>query len=124
LLVLGDISALHDLGSLQLLKKVEHPFCVLVVNNGGGRIFEQLPAGQLQDLDPWTTPHDFELWRVAAALGVSSVLAENETELRVAVQAAARHRGATLVEARVDPASAHEWAAIARARVEEALAGL
>jgi 2-succinyl-5-enolpyruvyl-6-hydroxy-3-cyclohexene-1-carboxylate synthase len=124
LLVLGDVSALHDLGSLQLLKRVQHPFCVLVVNNGGGRIFEQLPAGRLPDLEPWITPHDFELWRVAAALGVSSVLVEGEAELKVALQAAARHRGATLIEARVAPSSAFEWSGAARARVEAALAEL
>ena len=43
-LVLGDVSALHDLGGFSALAEIRStPCAVVVLNNDGGRIFEQLP---------------------------------------------------------------------------------
>ncbi len=41
--ILGDLSCLHDLTSLALLKDLEAPFLLLVSNNFGGGIFSELP---------------------------------------------------------------------------------
>ncbi len=43
-LLLGDLSLLHDLGGLATLRGLRTPFRVVVVNDDGGRIFEQLPV--------------------------------------------------------------------------------
>jgi len=43
--VVGDQTALHDLNSLALLRLLDEqsaPFTLIIVNNGGGRIFERL----------------------------------------------------------------------------------
>ncbi|MGC4063075.1 MAG: 2-succinyl-5-enolpyruvyl-6-hydroxy-3-cyclohexene-1-carboxylic-acid synthase [Polyangiaceae bacterium] len=64
-LLVGDISFLHDVGGLWAARRLESPLAIVVVNNGGGRIFEQLPVQRAVDSDDithWTTPHrlDFE----------------------------------------------------------------
>ena len=44
-LLIGDISALHDLSALPLLLRARVPVTVVVLQNHGGRIFEQAPPG-------------------------------------------------------------------------------
>lgn len=45
-LLLGDLSALHDVGGWNALAAVRGPLAVVIVQNQGGRIFAQLPIGQ------------------------------------------------------------------------------
>ena len=51
--LLGDLSALHDVGGLGMLRAVSGPLAVVVVQNGGGRIFEQLPIGSNSVAHPY-----------------------------------------------------------------------
>ena len=57
--VIGDISFLHDLNSLIMVRQSLVPVIIVVVNNGGGRIFECLPIRDFPEImEPWmTTPH-------------------------------------------------------------------
>ncbi|MEM9944377.1 MAG: 2-succinyl-5-enolpyruvyl-6-hydroxy-3-cyclohexene-1-carboxylic-acid synthase, partial [Planctomycetota bacterium] len=41
--VVGDLSTLHDLNSFALVAQSRWPMIVIVVNNGGGHIFDMLP---------------------------------------------------------------------------------
>ncbi len=43
-LLLGDLSALHNLNSLALLGKGSRPLVVILLNNDGGSIFRMLPV--------------------------------------------------------------------------------
>jgi len=43
LLVLGDVSFAHDLGGLLVAREAKTPLAILVIDNGGGRIFGGLP---------------------------------------------------------------------------------
>lgn len=65
--VIGDISFLHDLNSLLLMKQSTTPVILMVINNGGGRIFERLPMINFPEiLNPYmTTPHDMNFKRLA-----------------------------------------------------------
>lgn len=52
-LLLGDVSLVHDLGSLGLLQSAAAGrLDVVALDNGGGRIFERLPAHDLQLDEP------------------------------------------------------------------------
>ncbi len=51
-LLLGDLSALHDLGGLATLSQVEGPLLIVVLDNAGGRIFEQLPVAHSEAAGP------------------------------------------------------------------------
>jgi 2-succinyl-5-enolpyruvyl-6-hydroxy-3-cyclohexene-1-carboxylate synthase len=42
LTIVGDMTALHDLNALSLVKKSKHPIILLISNNGGGGIFSHL----------------------------------------------------------------------------------
>ncbi|MBF0364901.1 MAG: 2-succinyl-5-enolpyruvyl-6-hydroxy-3-cyclohexene-1-carboxylic-acid synthase [Oligoflexia bacterium] len=42
-LILGDLSFIYDLNSLYLLRDLPHPLVIVVINNGGGEIFKELP---------------------------------------------------------------------------------
>ena len=75
-LLLGDVSFVHDLGSLALLRSDwAKRLDVVMLDNGGGRIFERLPLAKL-DLDPATrdlfvTPPSVDLGAAARAAGLA-----------------------------------------------------
>lgn len=59
ILVLGDISFLHDLNSLMLLNENDRPILIVLVNNFGGGIFSLLPLEKGEEILPWMcTPHE------------------------------------------------------------------
>ena len=48
-LLIGDLSALHDLNSLTLVKTSNVPVIVIIINNNGGGIFHHLPVYGMSD---------------------------------------------------------------------------
>ena len=108
-LLLGDVSLLHDLTALGLarLAGLDGPFVIVVVQNGGGRIFEQLPIARAVDAElferTFATPQAVGFEHAAAAFGVAYARAETAAGLDEALAAAWSRRGATLVEAVVPP---------------------
>lgn len=105
-LLLGDVSALHDLSSLAVLAHTGAAVSVVVLNNRGGRIFEHLPdlrrGAAALDHSPWTTPHDFELYKAAEVFGIRAFLAEDARDLQRALELSRVHPGPAWIEARLD----------------------
>jgi 2-succinyl-5-enolpyruvyl-6-hydroxy-3-cyclohexene-1-carboxylate synthase len=124
-LVVGDVSAIHDMGGFSVAKAVETPFVVVVLNNGGGRIFEQLPlaaAGLSAAAESfWTTPHAVRFESLAAVFDVPYERATTESALREALRNGLSRSGCTLVEAVVPPHGAREQYARLAGAVEAAL---
>lgn len=56
-LLIGDTSFLYDLNSLALLKQLEIPFIIIVINNDGGAIFNLLPVPKKQKQRFYQLPH-------------------------------------------------------------------
>jgi 2-succinyl-5-enolpyruvyl-6-hydroxy-3-cyclohexene-1-carboxylate synthase len=127
-LLLGDLSLLHDLTGLGLARKLKGPLAVVVVQNGGGRIFDQLPiaASPLPSPAPgvfaavadsaraasaadgifercFATPEAVSFEHAATAFGVDYVRAETKPMLERALSAAWSRKGATLIEALAPP---------------------
>ena len=72
-LLLGDISYLHDLAALPLLAAQKKAGLVILLNNGGGKIFEGLPIADSEaSLDWWLTPHQEDLLAYAQAAGIKT----------------------------------------------------
>ncbi|SEM64013.1 2-succinyl-5-enolpyruvyl-6-hydroxy-3-cyclohexene-1-carboxylate synthase [Syntrophus gentianae] len=97
--VVGDISFLHDLNSLLLLAQSATPVILIVINNGGGRIFERLPIRDFPEIiDPYmTTPHGMTFERLAAQFDLPYFQAGTPAELtRAYGQALQRERSALL----------------------------
>lgn len=110
-LLLGDVSLLHDIGGLALGRGVDGPFVVVVVNNGGGRIFEQLPLASAPHVPAGTmahvtTPHDVSFGHAAALFGHAYARADDPAALAKALDDAYATPGCTVVEAVVPPSSA------------------
>lgn len=114
-LLVGDISFLHDIGSLwAALPSRTHagafraPIVLVVLNNAGGRIFEQLPiaAEPSAPLALWTTPHQMRFAAAAELYGVAYREVSDRVSLRAALTAAHARTGVTLLEVRVEPDNA------------------
>ena len=98
--LVGDLSLCHDLSGLLLASRLDRP--LLVLNNGGGHIFDYLPQRGLADFERlWQTPQRLEMaalaalgglrhWRVDDGLGLARALAE-------------AGRGPGLIECVIDP---------------------
>ncbi len=125
--LVGDLSFLHDLTALQAARHVTVPMLVVVVQNRGGRIFEQLPlasspaAGEAV-LEHWTTPHNLDLAPAAALHGLPFERALDLPELEAALGRGLRRPGVTLIEAVVPPHGAAEQSHSLQQRIEAALA--
>lgn len=106
--LVGDVSMLHDLHGLAAAKLIRTPLVVVVINNDGGRIFEQLPIGAHAASARFTTPHGMTFEHAAAMFGVNHRACTNAAELRALLRAALQNPGATLIEARVGPHDARD----------------
>ncbi len=84
-IVLGDLALAHDLGGLAAAATVETPIRIVVVDNGGGGIFDFLPqAGQVEPsrfADLFTTPAGLAVERVAGLFGLPFERIEDEAGL-------------------------------------------
>ena len=110
-LLVGDISALHDIGGFALGAAARVPFVVVVVDNGGGRIFEQLPvARQASDADMrrFTTPHQVDFADLARLYRWPFAHTHTCAQLASALDEALARDGPTLICAVVPPHGAAE----------------
>lgn len=83
--VLGDLALAHDLGGLATLAAVDSPIRIVVIDNGGGGIFDFLPqAGQVEPTSferLFTTPSALDLERVAGLFDLPFLELGHPTEL-------------------------------------------
>lgn len=101
-LLLGDLSALHDLNSLALLSKASRPLVVILLNNDGGSIFRMLPVpteGELLE-SYYRLPHGLSFEHAAAMFGLAYRAPTTLPEFERDYSAALKH-GVTLIEIRV-----------------------
>lgn len=119
--VLGDVTVTHDVSSLSLAARVQTPLVLVVLDNGGGRIFEQLPIADHDiDMTLFTTPNPIDLEAATRAFGVRFAEASDAGGLDRALEAALRHAGATLLRVVLPPHGAATQLRAIRAALEEA----
>jgi 2-succinyl-5-enolpyruvyl-6-hydroxy-3-cyclohexene-1-carboxylate synthase len=100
LVLVGDISFIHDLGALWSVRSMESPFVIVVIDNHGGRIFEQLPVHDsipATQFDAWTTPHMLELWAAGLLFGIETSRPTSVTAVTDVVTEALRRPEPTLI---------------------------
>ncbi len=71
ILLIGDLTFLHDATSLSLISKLVHPVLIIVLNNNGGAIFNYLPiAKHIKDKSKFnalfSTPHNYQSFQYMA----------------------------------------------------------
>jgi len=66
--IIGDVSALHDLNSLALLRDTNHPVTLVIINNDGGGIFHFLPIAENNEEfeEYFGTPHGLSFRNAAS----------------------------------------------------------
>jgi len=118
--IVGDVTFAHDLGALPLAARVTSPLVFVVLDNGGGRIFEQLPIADVAgvDLRLFTTPSGVDAFEAARGLGVAAREVTGLAELDAALDFALHHRGASVLEVSVEPSGAREELRAVRAALE------
>jgi 2-succinyl-5-enolpyruvyl-6-hydroxy-3-cyclohexene-1-carboxylate synthase len=100
-IVTGDLGLLHDLGGLAALREVETPVRIVVINNGGGGIFDFLPQAEQIDAEEFEallgTPRAVDCERAAALFGLPHRRLDDLAELGAALAA-----GTGVTEIQVD----------------------
>jgi 2-succinyl-5-enolpyruvyl-6-hydroxy-3-cyclohexene-1-carboxylate synthase len=87
LAVVGDLAFLHDLNALALGQHC--PLTVLLLDNGGGGIFDHLPQANLPEFERgWLTPQALDPMHAARAFGLDYSRAETVATAISAVGAA------------------------------------
>lgn len=88
--IIGDLAFLHDSNALLSLNNLNHPFVIVVVNNGGGTIFRMLPVAKMNhNVDNadfyktyFETPQQSDLKKLAEANGLHYIRIANLEDLQ------------------------------------------
>jgi 2-succinyl-5-enolpyruvyl-6-hydroxy-3-cyclohexene-1-carboxylate synthase len=107
--LLGDVTLAHDLGSLALVRAARRPVVFVVIDNGGGRIFDELPLARRTELSApfaafFTTPPALPFVSIARAFGLLAESVGSVVALRQELDKALAHAGATVLVAAVSTA--------------------
>ncbi|WP_434949975.1 2-succinyl-5-enolpyruvyl-6-hydroxy-3-cyclohexene-1-carboxylic-acid synthase [Shewanella sp. HL-SH4] len=101
-MIIGDISCLHDLNSLALLKQITSAYVLVVLNNDGGNIFNLLPVPteQLRD-EFYRLSHGLEFGYGAAMFGLAYRQADDLESFTQAYTEAMDFNCASVIEVNV-----------------------
>jgi 2-succinyl-5-enolpyruvyl-6-hydroxy-3-cyclohexene-1-carboxylate synthase len=99
----GDLTILHDVGSLVWSSTRGYDCVFVVANNDGGAIFSFLPQRGLPEFERlFATPHGLDLGAVCRAAGAEHALVERADELIPAIDRARDAGGVHVVEVPTD----------------------
>jgi 2-succinyl-5-enolpyruvyl-6-hydroxy-3-cyclohexene-1-carboxylate synthase len=123
------VSRLHDVGGFWCARSLGVPLAVVVINNGGGRIFDTLAAAELPrcaepEIEAWTTPPRVELRGAAQLFGGRYFAARSPRELEAALRGAYTAPNLCLVEAIVEAGSVADEHRRYRTELSRALGAL
>lgn len=102
-LLTGDLAFLHDSNALLAADMVEGSLTVLLMNNGGGGIFEHLPVSEQSDVFEryFATPQPVDLQGLCEAHGVDYVCIDNWDTFIAAITQSPQ-RGIRVLELKTD----------------------
>jgi 2-succinyl-5-enolpyruvyl-6-hydroxy-3-cyclohexene-1-carboxylate synthase len=99
----GDLTLLHDIGSLVWSASRNLECVVVVPNNDGGAIFSFLPQRELPEFEElFATPHGRDLGAICRAAGAGHARVERAGDLIPAVEGARGTGGVHVVEVPID----------------------
>ncbi len=105
-LLVGDVGLVHDLDGLTVASDYGDgpPAVIVVIDNGGGRIFERLPIASSPvfrgpEGKHWLTPHGVDFAGLAQAFGLAYARVDELHGLERELEAAVGRRGVSLLVA-------------------------
>ena len=112
--LIGDRSALHDVGGLAALPQSGPPLIIALIQNHGGRIIEQLTLAQSAVPQTWqrdafVIPQGPAWAHLARAFSLPYLCAQSETELAQALAQRLEQPGAAIIEAIVTHPDSRPW---------------
>ncbi len=101
--LLGDLSALHDLNSLAMASLSRVPVIVVVINNHGGGIFHFLPQSGDEDFEKFFgTPHPWSFEHAAEQFELPYAYVNNMEEFDATYEEALDTRTSCVIEVETD----------------------
>ena len=99
-LLLGDLSFLHDLNSLSLLKSARHPFVIIVLNDNGGGIFSFLPIASFSQFSEkyFFAPHGLNFEQAGKMFGIPYERPKNIRDFSDSYKKALKGSGPVIIE--------------------------
>lgn len=106
-LLLGDVTLAHDLGGLLAAHRLRLALTIVLIDNGGGGIFDFLPVASQRDAfeEHVATPTGLDPAHVAQLFGLEHRLVADVASFRAAVDHGLGSDGVTLIEVRSDRAA-------------------
>ncbi len=103
-LLIGDLAFLHDLNSLALLRDLNHPLIVVVLNNNGGGIFSFLPIAQFDQIFEkyFGTPHDLHFQSASEMFNLHYANPKTRDEFTADYKNALSQKKSTIIEITTD----------------------
>ena len=121
--LLGDLSLLHDVGALVWNAARGTDLVVVVIDNGGGRVFSQLAQRELPEHERlFVTPHGVDLGAVCEAAGVGHHVLDRAADLPPALASATTGGGIQVVIVSSDPERDRRRREELRSRIDASLA--
>ncbi len=102
-LLVGDVSFLHDLTALMTTKELSTPYCIVVIDNQGGRIFEHLPIATAlkNDKHLWLTNPNINLNHVGKLFDIPYTYVDNQQNLHKNLKKHLQQAGCSIIHAKV-----------------------
>lgn len=108
-LIIGDISALHDLNSLALARQATAPLVIVILNNDGGSIFNILPVPDDNVRQQYyRLGHGLEFGYGSAMFGLPYNPVDDFTSFVEAYEDALSYNGASVIEVKVPATQSSE----------------
>lgn len=106
-LLVGDVTLAHDIGSLLTARRTGIPLTIVLLDNGGGGIFDFLPVSGEEDAYEAhvLTPTGLDPEKVADLYGLAYQPVPDLPALRVALEASLQFHGTALLHVRTDRAA-------------------
>ncbi|WP_373778440.1 2-succinyl-5-enolpyruvyl-6-hydroxy-3-cyclohexene-1-carboxylic-acid synthase [Glaesserella sp.] len=114
--IIGDISTLHDLNSISLLRQITQPTILFVINNNGGAIFDMLSVEPQAKEKFYRLSHNLEFSQIATMFGLEYLRPYTWADLSSKLKQAYARKGVTIVEIKVND---QEGSALYKSLIEQ-----